>query len=196
MILEPKYCRWRSSAPHMPIDVQDLDADFYVFSVINLRPHRHRNPIRQRRAAGPMPPCQGGGDMIETVTFDKTTYNVLPMKFEAGTPMIAEVIGLGAAIDYLSMKSAWRPSTTGNTTLLSLCHATASRKSRRSGLSARCPKRGDHQFCSSKGSTLWTSGRCSTCTALPSALATIAPSRSCAISAFLALPAHRSELQY
>ncbi len=49
-----------------------------------------------------MPPYQGGGDMIENVTFAKTTYNVLPMKFEAGTPMIAEVIGLGAAIDYIN----------------------------------------------------------------------------------------------
>ncbi len=49
-----------------------------------------------------MPPYQGGGDMIDTVSFDKTTYNSLPLKFEAGTPMIAEVMGLGAAIDYVS----------------------------------------------------------------------------------------------
>ena len=48
-----------------------------------------------------MPPYQGGGDMIETVTFAETTYNILPLKFEAGTPMIAEVMGLGAAIDYI-----------------------------------------------------------------------------------------------
>jgi len=91
------------AAPHMKIDVQDLDADFYVFSG-----HKVYGPtgigILYGKAAllEAMPPYQGGGDMIEKVTFEKTTYNVLPMKFEAGTPMIAEVIGLGAAIDYLT----------------------------------------------------------------------------------------------
>lgn len=91
------------SAPHMPIDVQDLDADFYVFSG-----HKLYGPTGIGVLYGKaslleaMPPYQGGGDMIEKVTFQKTTYNVLPMKFEAGTPMIAEVIGLGAAIDYIS----------------------------------------------------------------------------------------------
>jgi len=90
------------SAPHMTIDVQDLDADFYVFSG-----HKFYGPtgigVLYGKAAllNVMPPYQGGGDMIEKVTFQKTTYNVLPMKFEAGTPMIAEVIGLGAAIDYV-----------------------------------------------------------------------------------------------
>lgn len=90
------------SAPHMKIDVQDLDADFYVFSG-----HKFYGPtgigVLYGKAAllNAMPPYQGGGDMIEKVTFQKTTYNVLPMKFEAGTPMIAEVIGLGAAIDYV-----------------------------------------------------------------------------------------------
>ena len=91
------------STPHMPVDVQDLDADFYVFSG-----HKIYGPtgigILYGKAAllDAMPPYQGGGDMIESVTFPKTTYNVLPMKFEAGTPMIAEVMGLGAAIDYIS----------------------------------------------------------------------------------------------
>lgn len=90
------------AAPHMVVDVQDLDADFYVFSG-----HKFYGPtgigILYGKAAllDAMPPYQGGGDMIEKVTFDKTTYNVLPMKFEAGTPMIAEVIGLGAAVDYV-----------------------------------------------------------------------------------------------
>lgn len=90
------------ASPHMVVDVQDLDADFYVFSG-----HKVYGPtgigILYGKAAllNAMPPAQGGGDMIDTVTFEKTTYNVLPMKFEAGTPMIAEVIGLGAAIDYL-----------------------------------------------------------------------------------------------
>lgn len=91
------------AAPHMPIDVQDLDADFYVFSG-----HKVYGPTGigilwgKAELLDQMPPYQGGGDMIETVTFPKTTYNVLPMKFEAGTPMIAEVMGLGAAIDFLS----------------------------------------------------------------------------------------------
>lgn len=90
------------SAPHMAIDVQEMDADFYVFSG-----HKFYGPTGIGVLYGKaslleaMPPYQGGGDMIEKVTFQKTTYNVLPMKFEAGTPMIAEVIGLGAAVDYV-----------------------------------------------------------------------------------------------
>jgi len=90
------------SAPHMLVDVQDLDADFYVFSG-----HKMYGPTGVGVLYGKesllkaMPPSQGGGDMIENVTFEETTYNVLPLKFEAGTPMIAEVIGLGAAIDYV-----------------------------------------------------------------------------------------------
>jgi len=91
------------STPHMPIDVRDLDADFYVFSG-----HKVYGPTGigilygKAELLDAMPPYQGGGDMIDKVTFEKTTYNVLPMKFEAGTPMIAETIGLGAAIDYLT----------------------------------------------------------------------------------------------
>lgn len=90
------------AAPHMKVDVQDLDADFYVFSG-----HKVYGPTGigilygKEDLLNAMPPYQGGGDMIDRVTFPKTTYNVLPMKFEAGTPMIAEVMGLGAAIDYL-----------------------------------------------------------------------------------------------
>lgn len=90
------------SAPHMKVDVQDLDADFYVFSG-----HKVYGPTGigvlygKEELLNVMPPYQGGGDMIETVTFAKTTYNTLPLKFEAGTPMIAEVLGLGAAINYI-----------------------------------------------------------------------------------------------
>lgn len=90
------------SVPHMPVDVQDLDADFYVFSG-----HKVYGPTGigilygKEDLLNAMPPYQGGGDMIQTVEFAKTTYNTLPLKFEAGTPMIAEVIGLGAAIDYM-----------------------------------------------------------------------------------------------
>lgn len=90
------------SAPHTPIDVQDLDADFFVFSG-----HKLYGPtgigalFGKREILIEMPPYQGGGDMIEEVTFPKTTYNALPLKFEAGTPMIAEVIALSASIDYL-----------------------------------------------------------------------------------------------
>jgi cysteine desulfurase/selenocysteine lyase len=91
------------SASHLPIDVQKMDADFYVFSG-----HKAYGPTGigilygKEELLEKMPPYQGGGDMIESVTFQKTTYNKLPLKFEAGTPMIAEVIGLGAAIDYLT----------------------------------------------------------------------------------------------
>ncbi|MBA3236906.1 MAG: cysteine desulfurase [Parachlamydiaceae bacterium] len=90
-------------APHMPLDVRDLDVDFYAFSG-----HKLCGPTGvgvlygKRDLLEIMPPYQGGGDMIDTVTFIKTTYNDLPLKFEAGTPMIAEVLGLGAAIDYLT----------------------------------------------------------------------------------------------
>jgi cysteine desulfurase/selenocysteine lyase len=91
------------SAPHMPVDVQDLDCDFYVFSG-----HKMYAPTGSGIVFGraslleQMNPFQGGGDMIKSVTFEKTTYAELPNKFEAGTPAIASQIGLGAAIDYLN----------------------------------------------------------------------------------------------
>ncbi|HEY9897723.1 MAG TPA: cysteine desulfurase [Pantanalinema sp.] len=90
------------AVPHMKVDVQDLDADFYVFSG-----HKMCGPtgsgILYGKAAllEKMQPFMGGGDMILSVTFEKTTYNEIPFKFEAGTPSIAPMIGLGAAIDYL-----------------------------------------------------------------------------------------------
>jgi len=91
------------AAPHLPLDMQDLDCDFYAFSG-----HKMFGPsgigvlYGKAERLESMPPFQGGGDMILSVTFAKTIYNVIPYKFEAGTPNIAGVIGLGAAVDYLS----------------------------------------------------------------------------------------------
>lgn len=90
------------AAPHMPIDVQELDADFYALSG-----HKMFGPTGigvlygRAKLLEAMPPYQGGGEMIRSVTFEKTTYAPLPAKFEAGTPHIAGAIGLGAAVDYL-----------------------------------------------------------------------------------------------
>ena len=91
------------AAPHMKLDVQELECDFYAFSG-----HKVFGPtgigVLYGKASllDAMPPYQGGGDMIASVTFEKTTYNTLPYKFEAGTPNIAGTIGLGAAIDYVN----------------------------------------------------------------------------------------------
>ena len=90
------------AVPHFKVDVQALGCDFYVFSG-----HKLYGPTGVGVLYGKanlleaMPPWQGGGDMIQSVSFEKTTYNVLPYKFEAGTPNIAAGIGLGAAIDYV-----------------------------------------------------------------------------------------------
>ncbi len=89
--------------PHTTVDVQALDCDFYVFSGHKLYAPTGVGVLYGKQALlEAMPPYQGGGDMIRTVTFEKSTYAGLPHKFEAGTPSIAEVIGLGAAIDYLN----------------------------------------------------------------------------------------------
>ncbi|HNC40854.1 MAG TPA: cysteine desulfurase [Nitrosomonas sp.] len=91
------------AAAHLTIDVQALDCDFYTFSA-----HKLCGPTGigilygKARHLEAMQPFKGGGDMISSVTFEKTTYNTLPYKFEAGTPPIAAAIGFGAAIDYLS----------------------------------------------------------------------------------------------
>src|SRR5438128_1801356 len=91
------------SAPHMPIDVQDLDCDFYTLSGHKMfAPTGSGIVYGKARLLEEMNPFQGGGDMIRSVTFEKTTYAGLPNKFEAGTPAIASQIGLGAAIDYLN----------------------------------------------------------------------------------------------
>lgn len=91
------------AVPHMRVDVRDLDADFYAFSA-----HKVFGPTGlgilygKTRLLGSMPPYQGGGDMIKSVTFEKTIFNDIPYKFEAGTPHIAGAIGLAAAIDYMN----------------------------------------------------------------------------------------------
>ena len=91
------------AAPHMTVDVQALDCDFYAFSG-----HKTFGPTGigvlygKAELLEKMQPYKGGGDMILSVTFEKTTYNVIPQKFEAGTPPIAAVITLGAAVDYLT----------------------------------------------------------------------------------------------
>jgi cysteine desulfurase/selenocysteine lyase len=90
------------AAPRMQVDVQELDCDFYAISG-----HKMYGPTGigalygKAKLLEAMPPYQGGGDMIASVTFEKTVYNRLPYKFEAGTPNIADTIGLGAAIEYL-----------------------------------------------------------------------------------------------
>jgi cysteine desulfurase/selenocysteine lyase len=91
------------AVPHMKVDVVDLDCDFYTFSS-----HKMFGPTGvgvlygKAKLLEAMPPYQGGGDMIKSVTFEKTIYNDLPYKFEAGTPNIAGGIGLGAAIEYMN----------------------------------------------------------------------------------------------
>ena len=91
------------AAPHMKIDVRELGCDFYVFSGHKLFGPTGIGVLYGKTALlEEMPPYQGGGDMILSVTFEKTTYNTLPYKFEAGTPHIAGAIGLGAAIDYVN----------------------------------------------------------------------------------------------
>jgi len=88
---------------HQPVDVQAIDCDFYVFSA-----HKLFGPTGcgvlygKKEILESLPPFQGGGDMIKTVTFEETTYGELPARMEAGTPHIAGVIGLGAAIDYIN----------------------------------------------------------------------------------------------
>jgi cysteine desulfurase/selenocysteine lyase len=90
------------AVPHQPVDVQEIGCDFYAFSA-----HKMCGPTGfgilygKKKHLDATPPYRGGGDMIDKVTFEKTTYNIAPFKFEAGTPPISAGIGLGAAIDYL-----------------------------------------------------------------------------------------------
>jgi len=99
----PVFVDGAQAAPRMPVDVQEIDCDFYAFSS-----HKVYGPtgvgVLYGKAAllDAMPPYQGGGDMIRSVTFEKTTFNALPYKFEAGTPNIAGGIAFGAALDYVT----------------------------------------------------------------------------------------------
>ncbi len=91
------------AVPHLKVDVQALDCDFYVFSGHKVYGPTGIGVLYGKSALlDAMPPYQGGGDMISSVTFEKTIYNKLPYKFEAGTPHVAGAIGLGAAIEYLN----------------------------------------------------------------------------------------------
>jgi len=91
------------AAAHLPVDVQGLDVDFYAMSAHKMLGPTGIGALYAKEALlEAMPPYQGGGDMISMVTFEKTRYNDLPYKFEAGTPNIAGVIGFGAAVDYLT----------------------------------------------------------------------------------------------
>lgn len=87
---------------HLPVDVQDIGCDFYCFSG-----HKMYAPMGvgvmygREEILGEMPPYQGGGEMIKDVTFERTTYNELPFRFEAGTPSVGDVLGLGSAIDFM-----------------------------------------------------------------------------------------------
>jgi len=91
------------AVPHFKVDVRAIDADFYVFSGHKMCGPTGAGVLYGRKALlDTLPPYQGGGDMISSVSFAKTTFNVLPHRLEAGTPDIAAVVGLGAAIDYLN----------------------------------------------------------------------------------------------
>lgn len=92
------------AVPHMAVDVQALDCDFYTFSGHKLyAPSGIGVLYGKAEYLEAMPPYQGGGDMIRRVTFEKSEYNAIPHKFEAGTPSIADTVGLGAALDYLDI---------------------------------------------------------------------------------------------
>jgi cysteine desulfurase/selenocysteine lyase len=91
------------AVPHIAVDVQDLDCDFYAFSAHKMYGPTGIGALYAKAALlEAMPPYQGGGDMISSVTFEKTTYNKVPHKFEAGTPDMAGVAGLKAAIEYMN----------------------------------------------------------------------------------------------
>jgi cysteine desulfurase/selenocysteine lyase len=91
------------AVPHLTVDVQALECDFYVFSSHKMFGPTGVGVLYGRRSLlEAMPPYQGGGDMIASVTFEKTLYNAVPYKFEAGTPNIGGVVGFGAAVDYLA----------------------------------------------------------------------------------------------
>jgi selenocysteine lyase/cysteine desulfurase len=115
--------------------VQALGCDFYAFSGHKVYGPTGIGVLYGKEEMLEMPPYQGGGDMISSVTFEKTTYNVVPYKFEAGTPDIAGAIGLGAALEYMSASWAWTKLRRTSTT----CWPTRQKKS------ALCPACGSSE---------------------------------------------------
>jgi hypothetical protein len=170
------------SAPHIGVDVQDLGCDFLVFSGHKLCGPTGIGVLYGRRELlDAMPPYQGGGDMIRSVSFEKTSFREVPERFEAGTPNVAGTIGLGAAIDYVGALDcpAWPPGSTR-------CSNTPPSSSATYPACASSAARPTKPACSpscSKASTRMTSAPSSMPTASPSARATTARSPSCATSA-------------
>ena len=180
------------AVPHFAVDVQALDCDFYAFSGHKVYGPTGIGVLYGKRALlDAMPPYQGGGDMISSVTFEKTTYNVLPFKFEAGTPDIAGAIALGAALEYIAGMGMDKIAA-HESELLAYATECSRRDSRhaphRNGARAR---RRRSRLCSTACiRTTWE--RFSTAKALPSAPATTARSRSWSASAFPPRRGHRS----
>ena len=165
------------AVPHMPVDVQELGCDFYAFSGHKLFGPTGIGVLYGREALlERMPPWQGGGDMILSVSFEKTTYNALPYKFEAGTPNISGAVGLGAAIDFLqALDLAARPGSRARAARLRDPHARQDRRT--ADHRHRAPTRRASSPSSSRACTRTISAPSSTRTASPSAPATTAPCR-------------------
>ena len=179
------------SAPHLFVDMQDLDCDFFVLSG-----HKMFAPTGSGVVYGKaellekMNPFQGGGDMIRSVTFEKTTYADLPNKFEAGTPAIASQIGLGAAIEYLT--SIGRSEMVAYEKELLATQPKKFRQSKACVSSAQQKKKLACSLLLSKGSIHTTSVPYSIKKVLPCVRGIIAHSRRCNISRYLPLPVHPS----
>ena len=171
------------AVPHLPVDVQALDCDFYAFSGHKIYGPSGVGVLYGRQALlEAMPPWQGGGDMILSVTFEKTTYNELPYKFEAGTPNIAGVIALRRGHRLRDRRSASTASPPTSTTCWPTRRGGCSR-SRACASSARRRRRRPSSPSCSTASTRTTSARSSTTRASPCAPGTTARSRSWTASA-------------
>ncbi len=186
------------AVPHMPVDVVASGADFVAFTG-----HKMCGPTGigvlwgRRELLAQLPPFLGGGEMIETVTMERSTYAAIPHRFEAGTPPIVEAVGLGAAVDYLSalgMENVQRheQAITGYALegLATVPGLRSSARPPRTSAAGRSPSR-------STASTRTTWARCSTRTASPSGSGTTAPGRlhcgsACRLDPRVVLPVHHS----